>query len=487
MIKNKFAARILCTAIAGAIALISLTGCSFTKSKEPDTKSLTPEDYEPGYYLSEESLPENAYYIKRDVQVTTENKDGTKQTSDETRYYPLLAAANTFDQNNTGDMRARGYDSSRLVWVNYNLDEGKIPTMYAGDQMIYKSSTYIPTKYNLEKFFDDGYTLGLSGLSQDLSGNYKYLKQGSHTMPTSDAIGFDGLEAETIYLAAVGDTRVTAANVSPSGTITGLDLMETYPCDIRTGTEQVAADLTCNIHAFSSAETYVFGSFTFITKIIAQINIPEYVTTGYYEIGNAGFFRYIADDGITDYRGLDSSKYNETIYTYGEEGNLSGTTIGYVFDENDFLIKASESTDEEDYNASSSQDRQYSYSDTASRSRRYTVISNPTSRKVNSDGSYSGSYKILDLSTPTTVNGALIYDIEAKDIDNGEIVVFRYRQKAESTKLKRNGIYSLLFREAGNSYDGYEILTAGMVSEDDVIPLDTIETVSSNVPVDEEK
>ena len=320
--------------------ILTFSGCSFPLFENEPVEPPTPDDFEPAFYTHEEELPENSYFIARDVTEYETDKDGNTIEINYTKYFPILAAEKTYEEKR--DTYA-GYDFSRVVWVNYNIDEGLIPTMYSTDRLIYKSSTYIPTKYAMEKFFDNGYTLGVCGLEQDLSQNYRYISVSSEksgkgcVLTTSDAVGFEGLEAESIYLVQVGDKRIAPDCVSMSGTVTGLTLMDLYDCDIRTGTERILAQLRCNVHYFSSAETYMFGTFTFITPIIAEINIPDYVSNGYYEINDAGLFRYMAKDNVTDWKTVPTEDLNNTIYTYNSENKVVGTTIGLVFDENGFL------------------------------------------------------------------------------------------------------------------------------------------------------
>ena len=329
------------------IAGLSITGCG--KSETVDESAyLTPDDVESVYYTSEEELPNDMAYVVRTEKEKVTDKDGNETEQDVTKYYPIYYS---IENNFTMDAEfPTGEDPDRIAWVNYNIDEGYIPTMYPGDKLIYKSNTYIPTKYSLEKFYDNGYTLGVAKMEQDTSGNYRFDKEefDSITMSTSDAVGFSALEdIESIYLVSVGDQRVTPLNMSESGAVTGLKLMEKYNCDIRQGTEKIDATLTCNIHLFSSAETYGFGSFTFITPHIAQLNVPDYVTTGYYDLNGIGFFRYVKEEG-TDYHDLDTEDYNQTIYQYNEEGKLVGTTVGLTFDENGFLVSTGyEEGDEE--------------------------------------------------------------------------------------------------------------------------------------------
>ena len=41
--------------------------------------------------------------------------------------------------------------------------------------------------------------------------------------------------------------------------------------------------LKANIHLFVSAETYQMKDFDYIKDQIVRINVPEYMTTGYYD------------------------------------------------------------------------------------------------------------------------------------------------------------------------------------------------------------
>jgi hypothetical protein len=245
----------------------------------------------------------------------------------------LLGIENEFSDPNTS---VTGYDYSRVAWVNYNENEGLIPTMYEGDKMIYISQTYIPTKYYIEKFFDEGYTVGVAGLYQDSSGNYRYTSDNCVTMSTSDMTGLEDLDAESIYLITANGEPIDSTRISKSGTIFGLTLMDTYEIDIRTGTEQVLGTVTCNVHYFASAETYTFTSFEFITPYVAELGVPDYLTAGYYEIGGK-MFRYAAD--AQDYHNLTQDDYNTTIFLYSDEGKLIGTNIGLVFNSEGLLVE----------------------------------------------------------------------------------------------------------------------------------------------------
>lgn len=434
-------------------SLASLTACGLPVpgTEAEEEAYLTPDDYEPTYYTSEAEIPEDAYYI-------------VHETKNETRYYPLYSPEHTYTDVNSDPT---GFDPSRVTWVNYNLDEGLIPTMYAGDKMIYKSSTYIPTTYSLEKFFDNGYTLGVCGLRQDLSGNYKYTSSGndgdSYVMTTSDAAGFDSLNADSIYFVAVGEDRVSPMNVSMSGTISGLELMKSYDCDIRTGTEKIAATLLCNVHYFSSAETYLFGSFTFITDIIAQLNIPEYASTGYYTInGPNNFFRYVADEKAKDYHKLSEDDYNSTIYTYDEDGLINGTSIGLVFDQDTGFLVAS-TTDETTYTgntAGSAKTYQDIINGTVSGDK---VITNPTKLTPSVNGNYSGTYVVSELSDPVIEDAKNTYTLTAAS--DSETITLKYQKTASNIELVAGNEYMFTFKNTTDDFDGYMVISATEVTD----------------------
>lgn len=427
------------------IAAFSLTACVNNKAEEEVYP--TPDDFEPMFYTNEADLPENAYYITHSVVEWVEDKKtGEKTKVEYTKYYPLLQSEKTYTEKRSD---YAGYDFNRVTWVNYNIDEGLIPTMYAGDKLIYKSSTYIPTKYALEKFFDNGYTLGVCGLKQDLSTNYAYVSGGADkggtgfVLSTSDAAGFESLEAESIYFVYVDDTYVTPSNVSLSGTITGLNLMQKYNCDIRTGTEKIAATLTCNARYFSSAETYMFGAFTFITPIIAELNIPEYVSTGYYEINDAGFFRYVADNpNVTDWHNVTADMCNKTIYTYNEEGKVNGTTIGLVFDENGFLISPG-LLDKVDFSNNIDEEQQ-TYEEWLSVLLNGINLDKKTIL-TNEGGYYYDTYKIDKILSDEISGATHIYKFEATS--DKETLTFYYKVGVAAEQPEKGKTYQIVFKD----------------------------------------
>lgn len=402
-----------------------LSGCG-----KKDTAEITPETVKPVQYTDETAMPADTFYI-----VHKTKKSGNV-------YYPLLIANSSFSEARED---IAGADPSRIEWVNYNGDEGQIPTMRKGDSIIYKSSTSVPLEYTLEKFFDGGYTFGVAGLYQDESSKYRYTSVNNSgsgiTQPTSNAIGFDSLEADSIYFASYKNGKknieIDPSNVSLSGTIKGLKKGKTYECDIRTGTEKMTANLTANIHYFSSAETYKFNNFEFITEHIAKIATPKYLTTGYYNLNGAGFFRYVADNKKVSE--LKAEDYNETIYTYDEENSINGTTNGYVFDSNNYLVK--------DVNGSTIDPEDYTYDGT------------------DAAGSNAGTFKITDAkaventSSLADDNNLQYVDFTGIDINTNEVVGFRL--------ISRNGAAPITLNINDNYYITYKTDTGDEIAVSD--------------------
>lgn len=471
--------RILTLLLSGTLIVSLFSGCGKSETNAR-------EELEPSYYTSEEELPNDAYYIVKKVK-TDEGK--------ETRYYPLLVAENTCSDVRSG---VAGFDDSRIQWVNYNTDEQLIPTMTDKDKLIYKSATLIPTAYSLEKFFDNEYTFGVSGLKADTSGNCKYdADDGGVILSTSSAAGFASLsEVDSVYLVSCKENstdtdtdkkkksekktnavRVTADTLSDSGTVKNLKLMHSYECDIRTGTEKVPATLVCDTHYFSSAETYRFGSFDFITEHIARLNVPEYVSTGYYTIGSesgaGGFFRYVK--GSKSYEKLEASDYNKTIYLYDEYGAVGGTTTGLVFDpDTGFLVGNDDLSDS--YDGTTATTQLYTYKeykgkvsgdyveDTTTNSE--TEITNKTSMDPISGSTYMGTFTISSITKNTISSNKRLYEFVATEANSNDTLTFRYFGKTGDNAVVPSvgGVYTIQFTPV-SGFDGYLVSYMETISE----------------------
>lgn len=320
-----------------AIAFMLVTACITTmftacgKGKDSDTETAA--TVTPIVYADESEIPTDTYCIA--------HKEVSKNGDASVVYYPLYAADTTAK---TDYDHAKGYQPERYFWVRKNQDEGIIPTMYPGDKLIFKSATETPLQYSMEKFFDDGYTVGVAGLKKNSAGKYQFDTgdEDCRTMPFSNAKTIEGVGDDVIMVFnKYGNTEVTSENVSDTGTLAGLDQDKEYNFDIRIGTKSNKISLPADIHLFVSAETYLMKDFDYITDQIVRINIPEYMTTGYYECNGAGVFRYLKEE--TDYKDLLPGDYNDTIYVYDDKGNyITGSKDGLVLDDDGYLVTANQ-------------------------------------------------------------------------------------------------------------------------------------------------
>lgn len=324
--------KLICIALAAAMCASIFTGCGKKKAQTQEKKILTPDDMEPDYYTDEENIPSGTYCIA--------HKAGKNKKDMTVRYYPLYQA----DSFGKPDNGATGPDGSRYFWLNYNKDEGKLPTMYPGDRIVYKSDQNIPDSYTIEKFFDEGYTIGVGGIYESDIGKpaINLEEDGCYICKTSDARilrkmktkDSDSEKSEIIFN-AINGKELKMDNIDAAGMVSGLKEGKTYEFDLRLGTQSYPTKLKANIHEFMLGETYKYKSFDYVTDTMIRVNLPDYLTTGYYEINGAGAFRFLKTE--TSYKDLTARDYNDFIYTYS--GNYpTGTQDGKVLDDDGYLV-----------------------------------------------------------------------------------------------------------------------------------------------------
>jgi hypothetical protein len=308
-----------------------------------DSESPEITGYPPVTYLSIEDVPEGTYAIEHT------KEDGSVVYY---RLYDAWGGHATYDNRgiitgyilnifNVGERREGAYniDPTRFCWVKSDYDETCIPTMYENDKLIYKSINTITDGFALERFSDEGYTIGLAGLIKSNSGNYIYNFQSGYSQPDSDTVNIDDLGANEIYLVSVGKDRVTDENVSPTGFIKGLTKNKNYICDVRTGTISKQAAFKANIHVFVSLEQYMISKFYFSNPLYIEISLEKSMPTGYYSINGVGLFRYITSKDSERESELTAADYNIPFIAVDESGYLISTVDGYAFDENGYITK----------------------------------------------------------------------------------------------------------------------------------------------------
>ena len=244
------------------------------------------------------------------------------------RYYTCIAGDYNFKKKELEEVT----EYPRSIWVDSAVD-AQIPTVKAGDKLVYVSDESVPDSIVFERFADYGYTIGVSNMQADLGGHYyitfsdveeddyKYFID-----MKSDASQLTELEAVTkLYLDKVGSDRVTKENVSDGGTVLGLKKDKTYTCEFYTGTYHQAFNLKANIHSFGSFERFVSHDYEFMHSNSIEIEVPDYFVSGYYFVQGVGLFRYVSqkDADRCNGRPYDASiNWNEPMSLYNEDGTV---------------------------------------------------------------------------------------------------------------------------------------------------------------------
>ena len=224
--------RMLSLILIGTMCVGTLVGCG--KKKEEQTFELTP--------LTEDQLESGKYYVK--------NGD---------TFYELPSGTHTFDDDSAlVPDGVTSSDPSRVIW--FGADDVTIPTLYADDTLVYVTST-LPDSFIWERYKDNGYTVGVSGLEVNNTGSYQVDMDGIKFYPGSsmkNAIAESGAEAgDALVYDAIDDAKISSGNVSESGTILGLKADKTYNVDVYDGSKYIQlTDIKADTHAFGAYEVY---------------------------------------------------------------------------------------------------------------------------------------------------------------------------------------------------------------------------------------
>lgn len=216
--------------------------------------------------------------------------------------------------------------TGHTLW--FGEDWAKIPTMYAGDKLIYKSSTSFDELFYAERFEYVGYTVGLTKLQQTASGRYSFTtsEKEMNVNPDSDASALLNLPTTTCIIDRIGGADLRSGNISSGGCILGLEKDKVYLAEVYSGTYLNTFELTADSIALTSMDSFKTVDYSFLQSKIVEIHFPEYFNSGYYLINNFGLVRYVAGtayDETTDFNIPNVEPDEDTISM--EEGAPAGT------------------------------------------------------------------------------------------------------------------------------------------------------------------
>lgn len=186
-----------------------------------------------------------------------------------------------------------GVNENRTLWFMDDFD--RVPTMYKGDQLVFKTAGILSETVVIERFEYCGYTIGISGLRRLDSGRYSLsLDAADKTInPDSDAMQLTKLGASLVIIDRFGGADLRSGNVSNGGCILGLTKDKVYAADVYVGTFYHEMQLTADTQALTSMEAARTVDYEFLQNQLISIKIPEYYNSGYYLINGYGLVRYV--------------------------------------------------------------------------------------------------------------------------------------------------------------------------------------------------
>lgn len=294
--------RFLTLSLAIAITITGLTGCGLFEKKE----EVVEVSYEQ-VKLDATQLEVGKIYVK-DGESFIECPQGTK----------------TFDA--TPGMEIRHVDRSHTIM--FGKDDQLIPTLYKDQELIYVTST-TPKTFFWERYEDEGFTIGVVNLKPTATNKYSlivnpmYVLAGSslRTLMSESNITTD----DEIIFNKINTTNITGGNVSPAGSILGLDQFEAYSVDLYKGSEYISlTNVQADTHVYNAFEVYESTSYDYVETDYVTIDIPDNFMSGYYHLYGLGFFRYINGSAAD---GMNNVNFNTPYYYTDSEGNL------YTYDE----------------------------------------------------------------------------------------------------------------------------------------------------------
>lgn len=298
--------KILAAAAVFSMSLAGITGCTspFSRNSDSDTAVSTISNIS--------ALKDGAYYIEHDGM-----------------YQELYAKNANYE---IASVNPNSASAKRTLW--YNDDWDKVPTLYKGDKLVYKTSGTLKETFTIERFEYVGYTVGITGLKKTDSGRYSFStneKNMNINPAAADAMKLYDLTTSTAIIDKIGGSYLREGNVSSGGCILGLEKDASYQAEVYAGTYLHTYTLKADSLALTSMELYKTVDYSFLESELLEIHIPESFNSGYYLIGSYGLVRYVngdSYDGSTDFNipNPDSSKTTVSSVTTARTSASSATT-----------------------------------------------------------------------------------------------------------------------------------------------------------------
>lgn len=195
-----------------------------------------------------------------------------------------------YDADGTASNVVTAPAPARVKWLH--KDEELIPTLYRNELIAFPSEDTALEKVVLERFYDNGYTLGIYGMEFDADG-YLCFSASKNTVDGSDAAEkFREARSDSIRIITINGTPVDESMINDSGIFIGLEKDEEYEITFYTGTYYGTFTIKSDRHILSSYEVLNIDKACTTKNGYLAIYMPENLKSGYYMINGEGMFKY---------------------------------------------------------------------------------------------------------------------------------------------------------------------------------------------------
>jgi hypothetical protein len=290
-----------------------LTGCNEV-TEEVTAVSLTPKLYAEGTVDFEEST--KGIY-SGDPDIVSKMVNNTYYVYHNEYFYPV-----TYDWTNYESLSPLDKPDPSRIAVFDSTTCINIPTLFEGDKLFYFSTTGVVDYTILERFKDLGWSIGIGYVETSLTGNNVFFEPGENfeegiangvilTNEIKNIYEFIANEEKEsdgqFMLDKIGGVKITEDNVKDN-IVVGLEKGKAYDVEIYSGTEYMYYQMSATVQYLQSFETYGVAEFNPMQDYLYEVILPDYLLTGYYDVGGSGFMRLVKDTKYSD-----ETNYNEEL------------------------------------------------------------------------------------------------------------------------------------------------------------------------------
>ena len=244
-------------------------------------------------------------------------------------YYPLYYHDSNFSLSGNIDNYV---NPNKQLYLHADTEKN-VPTLFLqnGDSLVYYDTENIIDAIHWDRYYDLFYTIGIYNL-QATSGDRYYIDlendDGVFTTDSGLSDLYNELATNQILIGSIGNAKVDS-NIVNHNLIDGLKKNKEYDIELYTGTVYNHYNVTCNTHALRLMEQFISTDYKTLQDSFYEVEIPEYLPTGYYTlkaqtvngdvIETGETFRLIKEEGYND-----ETDYNkQLLYTEeSEDPNL---------------------------------------------------------------------------------------------------------------------------------------------------------------------